>query len=496
MRPVMRLAKRLAALLLVLFAALAAVLVTRAVRLRPPRIEAQTAPVLKLDRAALAERLGAAIRRATISWPERTKVPEAEFLALHDDLERFFPRVHERLSRERAGGSPSPLSLLYTWHGKDSALAPVLFAAHLDVVPIEPGTESRWTEPPFSGRLARGAVFGRGALDDKMSALGILEAAESLLAEGFAPRRTLLFAFGHDEEVGGAEGAARIAALLAARGVRPAWVLDEGLLVARGMIPGLAAPVALVGIAEKGFVTVELVATADGGHASMPPPQTAAGIVAAAAARLEASPFPARFEQAQRLLESIAPKMPFSRRLVLANLWLFSPLVEHELARRPATNALLRTTTAVTMLEGGPKENVLPSRARAVANLRILPGESVAGTIERVRRTIADPRVEVRAIGDASEPSRESRTDSDGWRALEATIREIFPGAIVAPSLVIGATDSRHYAGIAEDVYRFLPIEAGPEDLRRVHGTDEAVRIEDYERAVAFYRRLIERAGR
>lgn len=472
--------------------ALAAVLLVRAALFRSEA--AAVAPIAEapLDRAAIAERLAAAIRCETVSWPDAARRNEEAFRALERHLERSFPRVHATLARESVGG----LSFLYTWRGREAASSAVLLMAHEDVVPVEPGSEARWTHPPFSGKIADGFVWGRGSMDDKGSALAIFEAVEMLLAQGFAPRRTILFALGHDEETGGADGNRRIAALLAERRVEIEWVLDEGLCVTRGIIPGLERPIALIGTAEKGAVSAELVVEGAGGHSSAPPRETAAGIVAAAVARLEADPFPARFDLARPLCEAIGPELPFSGRIVLANLWLFSPLVERALARKPATDALIRTTTAPTMLEASPKENVLPQRARAVVNFRILPGDTADAVLGRVRRTVADARVEVRALdGMKSEPSRRSNAHSRGYRAIERTIREVLPGAVVAPSIVIGGTDSRHYEGIAADVYRFVPITIGPEDVARFHGTNERISIEDFERCVRFYRRLLEGEG-
>jgi carboxypeptidase PM20D1 len=486
----MRAVKRILGLLLAALLALVAVVIARALLLAPPRApDVPPAPAVALDRDAMAARLAEAIRCETISFQDHAAVRREEFEKLHRHLERSFPRVHAAMRREVVSG----LSLLYTWEGREPAQKPVLLMAHEDVVPVEAGSEARWSEPPFSGKVAGGFVWGRGALDDKEALLGLFEAAESLLAAGFTPRRTILFALGQDEEVGGNAGNAKIAALLAERGVAVEWVLDEGLAVTRGIVPGLARPVALVGTAEKGYVSAELLVEGAGGHSSAPPRETAAGVVAAAVARLEASPFPARMDLARPLCEAIGPELGFAGRLVTANLWLFSPVIERALAKEPPTDALIRTTTAPTMLEASPKENVLPQRARAVVNFRILPGDTVESVLARVRRTIDDPRVAVRALaGMSGDPSRRSSADSRGYRAIERAIREVVPDAVVAPSIVIAGTDSRHYEAIAADVYRFVPITVGPEDMTRFHGTDERVAVDDYERCVRFYRRLLE----
>src|SRR5262249_35711364 len=367
------------------------------------------------------------------------------------------------------------------------------FLAHQDVVPVEPGTEGSWAHPPFDGTIADGFVWGRGALDDKESLVGLFEAVESLLGEGFRPRRTIYLASGFDEEVGGGAGAGAIAALLRDRGVRFEWVLDEGRAVVEGVVPQVEKPVAAIGVAEKGFVSVELTTESEGGHSSMPPRETAVGVLAAAIDRLEHHPMPARLRGASREgLRTLAPYMPFRSRIMLSNLWLFSPLVTRALTRTPLTNAWVRTTTAPTMFQSGVKENVLPSRARAVVNCRILQGDTVAGVLSHVQRVVGDDRVRVtRLEGTVSEPSPESSTASAGYRLIETTAREVFPDAVPAPSLVTGASDSRYFTPLADDVSRFVPVRLGAEDLKRYHGTNERVAVDQVASAVEFYRLVL-----
>lgn len=360
-------------------------------------------------------------------------------------------------------------------------------------MPVESGTEERWSHPPFAGTIADGFVWGRGAIDDKGRLVATFEALESLLAEGHRPRRPVLFAVGHDEEVGGMRGARRIAALLAERKARPFLVLDEGSAVLEDLVPGLAEPAALVGLAEKGYLSLELVAAGAEGHASMPPAETAALVLARALDRLAARPFAARVDgPARQLLEALAPRLGPARRLALRHLWLTEPLVRRRLERTPGTNALLRTTVAPTMLEGSGKDNVLPARARAVVNVRIHPRDSIERVLAHVRRAIADPRVEIRPYGGfESEPGPVSPASGPAWELLAATIGAEFPEAAIAPSLVVVATDSRHYSGLGGPVYRFAPFRLAPGDLERIHGTDERVAVDALARAIGFYRRLI-----
>ncbi|UCE88129.1 MAG: M20 family peptidase, partial [Pseudomonadota bacterium] len=426
---------------------------------------------IEIDAAGSAQRLAGALRFSTVSQSGSGANNAPAFLQLHDYLHRQFPRVHRSLTREVI----SNYSLLYRWAGSAPELEPVLLAAHIDVVPAGSDDDAGWQYPPFAGTVAQGFVWGRGAMDDKVGVTAILEAIEWLLALEFQPRRTVYLAFGHDEEVGGAQGAAQIAAHLAQQGVRLQFVLDEGMMVTEGIVPGVAEPVALIGIAEKGYADVELVATAAGGHTSIPPSQTAAGIVAGTIARLERSPMPARLaDPARQLFEHAGPEMSFAFRMLFANLWLFEPLVLGQLAAQPATNAVIRTTAAPTMLRGSERPNVLPASAAAVVNYRILPGDTIDDVLEHVRRTVDDDRVTVQLYTeDSHEPSTQSSTDSSGFRAIERSIREVFAGTIVAPALVVPATDARHYAQMAADVYRFAPLRVGSEDLARFHGTDE-----------------------
>jgi carboxypeptidase PM20D1 len=481
--------KKLLAAAGALLAVLFAVVAVRTATFPSWQVDASPAPPLALDTAAVIQRLADAVTYRTISTADGPQGEAGEFERFRAFLASAFPRVHGALVREVVADH----SLLFTWAGTDTAAEGILLTAHYDVVPVEPGTEGHWTHPPFAGTVADGYVWGRGTLDDKAGVMGILEAVEALLAEGFAPARTVYLAFGHDEEVGG-EGARRIAETLRGRGVRMAYVVDEGGAVfTPGTVPGVEAPVALVGIAEKGFVSLELAVRAAGGHSSMPPRETAAGIVSAAVHRLERNPFPGALAGVSReTFAYLGPEMALPQRAVFANLWLFGPLVRRGLDDTPRGAAMLRTTTAATMLRGSVKDNVLPIHAAAVVNFRILPGETVESVEARVRRVVADDRVEVRRYGAvATDPSPVSDPRGDGFRAVQTAIRRIYPDALTAPYLVMGATDARHYAVVSDQVFRFLPVRLEEGDLARLHGTDERVSVAAYLDAVRFYRHLV-----
>jgi carboxypeptidase PM20D1 len=368
--------------------------------------------------------------------------------------------------------------------------------AHLDVVPVEAGTDTAWTHPPFGGAVADGYVWGRGTLDDKASATALLEAVRGLLARGARPRRTVILALGHDEEVGGRDGAQALARLLARRGVEPAFVLDEGGAVTVGAVPGLRRPVALVGIAEKGYLSVELRAEAPGGHSSMPGERLAIDVLSRAVRRLTDAPLPARLTGVTgTTFDFLAPEMPLGPRAAFANRWLLAPALRYALAQRPVTDAAIRTTTAPTVFEAGAKDNVIPSTARAVVNFRLLPGDTVADVLAHVRATLDGLGVRVRRL-QHSEATPVAPTDGAAFAELHRAIQAATPEpVVVAPYLVPGATDARHYARLTPRVYRFVPFRLGPADRSRIHGRDERLPLADYAALVAFYQRLMAPPG-
>jgi carboxypeptidase PM20D1 len=483
--------RRLLLGVLALALVLAVVCVARAARLRPYQVAA-AAPDSALAQAPITvERFTAALRFPTISPDDRAAFDGQPFLALHEYLRAAFPRVHAQLTREVVGG----YSLLYTWSGSDPALDPMLLMGHLDVVPVERGTESDWTHPPFAGEVADGFVWGRGTLDDKSSVIAILEAVELLLSQDFRPRRTIHLAFGHDEELGGHRGAGRLAAAIAGRTKRLAFLVDEGGVVSEGIVPGVSRPVAMIGVAEKAALNVELTVTAAGGHSSMPPRHTAVGILSRAITRLEEHPLPARLTPvSEEMFVRLAPEMAFGRRVLLANLWLVRPLLVSALARDDRVAATLRTTTAATMVSGSPKSNVLPLRARAIVNFRILPGDTPDDVVAHVRRVVADTAVHIAVSGRAIHPSPVADYRSPEYALLERTVGQLFPGAVPVPFLMIGGTDTRHYESLTRNVFRFNPIVATPDLVSGAHGTNERVRADDFVRGVRFFAQLIRNA--
>ena len=480
--------KRVAAgVILLIVLGAAGLLISRGARLKSRQVAPGTPAAVTVDASAAANRLAGALQFATISWGDAAKRDTEAFEALADYLDRTFPRVRETLAREPIAQH----SLLYTWLGRNPSLPPIILTSHLDVVPVEPESEATWSHPPFGGVVADGSVWGRGAIDDKAGVLGLLESVEALLASGFKPMRTVYLAFGHNEEGGGdSSGAAAIAAMLASRGVQHATLLDEGGVI-YDKAPGVKKPVAFVGIAEKGILSLEIVAHAAGGHASMPPAETAVGILGGALSRLERSPMPVQFTGATRaMIDTLAPEMSFGARTLAANLWLtrlFAPLVAN---RSPQLNASLRTTIAPPMISASPTENVLPSSARAIVNIRLLPGDSANDVQSHVVRVIGDRRVDVARRGTATEASAVSDYTTPEFAALARSIRAVYPNVLVSPYLTIAATDAREYPAVAANLYRFEPIlQPGIEE--EIHGINEHVTIDAYKNAIRIYSTVI-----
>jgi len=448
---------------------------------RPPTEPAR--PPAKVDSERLAATLSATVRIPSVTGSATTNFDAVESL-----LRRSFPLTFSRLAVQSFPGG----SLLLEWPGRDQQRLPYLLLGHLDVVPVETGTEPDWIFPPFSGEIAQGYVWGRGTLDCKTTVVTILAAVEGLLATGFSPERTVYLAFGADEEVGGHEGAAAIAAALESRSVRFLFTLDEGNVIVSDIMPGLDRPAAIIGVAEKGYVTFELTARAPGGHSSMPPRSSAAGRLARAIVAVETSPMPGEIEGPTRaMLESIAPHLDTATRLAIGALPLSEPLILQSYDATPALSAQVRTTTAVTMVNAGTKENVLPQKAQAMVNFRLRPGDTAADVEAHLRRVIDDPEIQIAQRGKSNEASPVAALDSSGYQLVSDAIRRTFPEALIVPGLVVGGTDTRHYVRLAEASLRFGPMRLGPSDLARIHGTNERIAVENLVEMARFYRQLI-----
>ena len=468
-------------------ALVASIAIGRAVQFESRQVSVADTDSIPVPETA-AQRLARAIEFRTITKREPTALDSAAYRGLYRYLETAYPVVHDSLDVTRV----NDLSRLYTWRGADPSTAPIVLMAHVDVVPVEPGTRGDWTHPPFEGVVADSAVWGRGALDDKASAIGLFEAL-SLLVEGEGrPERTVHVALGHDEEVGGPRGARAIADRITEQGQAPAIVVDEGGAITKGALPGLDRPLAVVGVAEKGYLSIELRAEAPGGHSSAPPDSTSIEILNAALSRLLDNPLDSRLDGVTgRMLEYVGPETEWPMQLALANRWLTAPGIKWALNRKPATKAAIRTVQVPTRLDAGVKDNVVPSSARATINYRILPSQSVDEVLTHVRETINPLPVTIET-GQTSEPTPVSEVGGKPFRVLQRTVGEVTSDSVVvAPYLVPGATDSRHYAEATRHVYRFLPYTLTPEDRGRIHGTNERISITDYRTLIRFYVQLL-----
>lgn len=442
------------------------------------------------------ERFRALLRIPTVSRADAAQTDAAAFAEFRDTLARLYPRTHAALERVPLGeGAAEPATLLLRWPGR-AADEPLVLMAHQDVVPV---VADEWAHPPFAATIVPGPdgdeIHARGALDDKAALAAILEAVEGLLTEGVVPARDVWLLFGHDEETHGS-GARAAVAELRRRGVSPGLVLDEGGAVVDGVLPGLRAPAAMIGVAERGIATVVLTAREAGGHASTPPRMPATARLARAVDRLRRRPFPVRLAAPVRaMLATAARHVPPPLGPVFAAAGPLAPVVTRVLAALgPETNALVRTTAVVTRLEGSPARNVLATSARAWVNVRLLPGDSLAGVLAHVRRAVADPLVEVE-LESGDEPSPVSPWRGEPWRRLARTVAETLGDDVVAlPYVQLGASDSRAFAGVAEHVYRFTPFRMTRSERDALHAHDERIRVAAWREGVGFYRALLSAA--
>ncbi len=435
------------------------------------------------------ERLSKAIQYQTVSTQEDREHYLSEFHAFIDFVRSSYPLIHDKLDLKIINN----LTLLYKWEGSRPDLPASMMQGHYDVVPVEPGTHENWTHPPFEGVIADGFVWGRGAIDDKSGIFSYLEAVNYLLERGFEPERTVYLALNHDEEVGGRKGARKVADYLLDNEVEIEFLVDEGMPVAEKIMDGLEHPIAMIGVAEKGYLSIELEVNMEGGHSSMPPRETAIGVLSEAITNLKQQPMQGRIPGLLReTFEPLMPDLPFHYRMALANLWLFGGVIENRLGYIPHTNAALRTTIAPTIFHAGIKENVLPQTANATINFRIHPNDNIREVLYYVQNTIDNDLIDLRVLDGAREPSPVTSTSSEAYQLMKHTIHEVFPAIPVAPAMFLAATDARHFTEVTDNLLRFRPIRARPDDRGRIHGTDERISVDNYGEMIAFYIRFIE----
>ena len=473
---------------LVALALLLFVILIRAYMHQPDIHETNTERALVLDERKAIENLSRSIQFETISHPDYEKFDYDEFQSFLSWLEEEYFHIFKNLEKKYLGET-----LLLKWKGKDSSLDPILLTGHYDVVPVRDDADSIWQENPFSGKIDNEYVWGRGALDDKSGVIAILEAVDYLLTQDFVPNKTIYLSFGHDEEIGGRRGAGKVAEFLINEGVELEWTLDEGSFLLKDIIPGVDKPVAVINVAEKGSLTIEVIGKAEGGHSSMPSSNSSVGYLAEALLKLEDNPIPGKLEGISLgLFDEVSKQMPFQYKILFANLWLFEPVINSFLSNSPTMNAVIRTTTAPTMLSASNRINVLASEAKGTVNFRLHPRDNPETIMNFVNDLIGNENIEVKKLSAGTLASSVSDWNADGYKVISNAVREVYGDIIVAPGLMVGGSDSKHYGKAAKNSYRFNPFPLSASELSGLHGIDERIKKEDFLNGIRSYIRIIQ----
>ena len=462
-----------------------AVVLIRTALFRPKAQPAVSDEKVEFDRDAAVNALAQLVRCKTVSYNDPTLEDDAEFEKLITLLPGLYPRVFGICSMDRLPDR----ALLFRWPGK-SDKNPAVMMAHYDVVPVN---EAGWEKPPFAAVIEDGVMWGRGTLDTKVTFNGVLSAADHLIGQGFTPENDIYFAFSGGEEVNG-KGAPNIVNWFIAHGIQPAIVVDEGGAVVENVFPGVKAPCGLIGIAEKGMINAQFRTDSSGGHASAPKPHTPVGILSAVCKKVEDHPFKMHVTKpAAEMFDALGRRSTFLYRMIFANLWCFSWVLD-VLGKTSGgeMNALLRTTVAFTQMEGSSARNVIPTEAKMVANMRLNPADSVESALQYLRKTAKDDKVEITAL-ESFEPSPISQTNCPAWDKISAAVAETWPGCIVAPYLMVQCSDSRHYRDLSQHVYRFSAMDLSAAERATIHGNNERIRLETVGKAVEFYVRLMKK---
>lgn len=472
--------KKLGLILFSLFILLIGVLAFNYIRYSP---KIEKAEISDFDISTLSdynERIAESIRFKTISYEDTSQIDYGEFLKFHQFLMLSYPAVFENLELEVI----NHYSLLLKWKGKDNELKPGVLMAHQDVVPVAKETEKLWKYPAFDGIISNDTLFGRGSVDNKINLMSQLEAVNYLVQNEFQPQRDIYFVFGHDEEIGGKQGALEVAKHLLAKGIQADFVLDEGGFVSSTLVPGITQPVAMIGTSEKGQIDVELSVSLDGGHASMPEKENAVSVLSKAIADINKNQFrPSLSTSVNDFLDHIAPYAGFVNRLAMSNRWLFKPLIFNTYSKTAPADASIRTTIAPTIVKAGVKNNVVPDVATANINIRIIPGTSIEEVANHIRKAVNNPLVEVRVVEGGQEASAVSPINTSHFQHIVNCVEANFEEVIASPFLMIASTDSRHFDLISENIYKFSPM-INPSAF---HGVNEYLDLKTYPKAIGFY---------
>ena len=475
--------------LLLVLGLLIIVIIVNTIAFKSLQIESDAITIPAFGDSSVAH-MSEAVSFPTVSTEIDVPIDTVVFEGFHRFLEEAYPLINRNLKKEVF----SFFSLLYTWEGKDPSLKPVILTAHMDVVPA--GEVDSWSHPPFSGDNDGTYIWGRGTLDDKASLISIMEAVEELLKEGYTPERTVYLAFGHDEELSGIRGAGVMAEALKERNIEAEYLLDEGYAVTIGMVPMIKKPVALIGTSEKGYLSVAMTVEMEGGHSAYPARESSIIVLNRALNKIVDHQMNARItETVNDFIRYIGPEMPFFAKAIFANKWLFMGIILKIYEGGENSNALVRTTTAPTILTAGIKDNVVPTKAEAVVNFRILPGETSVDVISHLKNVIDDDRVAITILDGMKEPAPVSPVNVPGFEVIHKTLSQVYSGALVAPTMMIASSDSRKYIGVCKKIYNFAPIIVTSEDMERIHGLNERNKIDDYTRGIGFYYQLLKNSN-
>ncbi len=472
-------------LILAIVIAFIAVVAIRTLNFKPKAQPAITGETVEFDKDRAVENLATLIKCKTISYSDHSLEDDAEFEKLISKLPDLYPNVFKTCSFQQLPDR----ALLFKWAGKQPG-APAVLMAHYDVVPVN---EEKWEKPAFEAIIEDGVLWGRGTLDTKVTFNGVLFSANHLIGQGFQPEHDVYFAFSGGEEVNG-KGAPNIVRYFQEQGITPAMVVDEGGAVVENVFPGVKEPCGLIGIAEKGMINAQYRCVSAGGHASAPKPHTPVGILAKACAKVENHPFKAHIEgPAAQMFDTLGRHSTLLYRIIFANMWCFGWVIDL-LGRTSGgeMNALVRTTSAFTQMEGSSARNVIPPEAKMVANMRLNPADSVEGALGYLCKTVGDDSVEITAL-ESFEPSPISETGCPAWDKVASAVAETWRGCIVSPYLMVQCSDSRHYGPISNHVYRFSAMDLTAEERATIHGNNERIRLETIHKAVEFYIRLMKK---
>lgn len=462
-----------------------AVILIRAAMFTPRPELTPSEEKIELNEEKIVSDMQEMIRCKTISYNDDSLIDKAEFKKFQELLPQLFPKVHAACERQFIGVN----GMLYHWKGKGSA-DPVVLMSHYDVVPVE---EAQWERDPFGAEVIDGVLWGRGTLDTKGTFCGIMEAAEKLIGEGFVPEQDIYFAFSGQEEINGPSCPA-IVDWFEEHHIRPAMVVDEGGAVVENVFTGVTRECALIGIAEKGLENIEFHAKSRGGHASTPPVHTIVGELAAAVAAVENHPFPRQLTKpVKEMLDILGRHSGFAYKILFANLWCFEGLFDMVCKKSGGElNAMLRTTCAVTKMEGSKSFNVLPPKASVGMNLRLIGTDTTESARDYLEKVINNPNIEV-SIFEGRNPSAESDTSCEEWKRLCQVVTDTWQGALVSPYLMMACSDSWHYCRITDRVYKFSAMKLSKEERGMIHGNNERVPVKTLVKAVEFYVRLMKK---